>query len=400
MMQQMADRLLIGLFIGLLFVMALWFVILPKGHFSELENRVLESRPAWSWQHLFTNQLTAQTERFVDDHFPLRSSWVKIKSTLEQWRLQQENNGIYKGKDGYLFEKFAAPDLELVRHYTEIISKFAFNHQDARIVFMLAPNSIGMYPERLPYLASTYPQDEVHAFIANVIAEGGLDHSHLSFIDGFEVLRPHAADDEPIYFRTDHHWTTCGAYWAYQAYAEQMGWQPLDEHDFEIKTVSQSFLGSYHTRSQFTRLKPDDIQIYIPRMPLRTDITIVDTGEIMDGLYAKQFLSKKDQYSYFLGGVHALLVLHNERPHIENNIQSGLENKNDFHMDKLLVIKDSYAHNFIPFLTHHVEEIHVIDIRYYNGKVSDYLREQDIKDVVFLFNTQSYVENHEIVKLR
>ncbi|MEG0473040.1 MAG: DHHW family protein, partial [Solibacillus sp.] len=168
---------------------------------------------------------------------------------------------------------------------------------------------------------------------------------------------------------------------------EQKGWQPLSQSDFLIETVSESFLGSYHTRSQFTGLTPDTIQTYTPRHPVHTEMYIADTDKTVASMYDESFLAKKDQYSYFLSGVHALMKLTTKL------------DPQQIAQEKLLVIKDSYAHNVLPFLTNHVPEIHVIDLRYYNGRIGDYLSENGIQDVLFLFNTATFVEDTALLKL-
>ncbi|MFJ5622869.1 DHHW family protein [Peribacillus loiseleuriae] len=378
-MKQKAERLLVLGFVGTLFLNALFFFILPHQRFSDLENRYLQGAPHLAWDNLLSKKYAEEAESFVTDHFPFRDKWVWIKSAAEQYRLQQENNGIYKGKDGYLFETFLEPDYTKIQQYTESVNQFASNHPEVNMTFMLAPTSIGLYPERLPWLAPSYSQKKVNRFIE--------DHmrNELTFIDGFDFLDSHASD--PIYYRTDHHWTTYGAYLAYVAYAEQKGWHSLSQKDFLIQTVSHSFLGSYHTRSQFNGLLPDTIQVYSPRDPIPTEMYIVDTNQTMTSMYDPSFLAKKDQYSYFLGGVHALMKLTTEL------------GSQQIEQDKLLVIKDSYAHSVIPFLTRHVPEIHVIDIRYYNGSIAEYLSKNEIKDVLFLFNTSTLVGDASLLKL-
>ncbi|KMY48681.1 DHHW family protein [Peribacillus loiseleuriae] len=378
-MKQKAERLLVLGFVGTLFLNALFFFILPHQRFSDLENRYLQGAPHLAWDNLLSKKYAEEAESFVTDHFPFRDKWVWIKSAAEQYRLQKENNGIYKGKDGYLFETFLEPDYTKIQQYTESVNQFASNHPEVNMTFMLAPTSIGLYPERLPWLAPSYSQKKVNRFIE--------DHmrNELTFIDGFDFLDSHASD--PIYYRTDHHWTTYGAYLAYVAYAEQKGWHSLSQKDFLIQTVSHSFLGSYHTRSQFNGLLPDTIQVYSPRDPIPTEMYIVDTNQTMTSMYDPSFLAKKDQYSYFLGGVHALMKLTTEL------------GSQQIEQDKLLVIKDSYAHSVIPFLTRHVPEIHVIDIRYYNGSIAEYLSKNEIKDVLFLFNTSTLVGDASLLKL-
>ena len=378
-MKQKTDRMLVVGFVATLFLVAITFFLMPVQRFSELENRYLQSAPQLTWDNLLSHTYAEEAESFVTDHFPFRGKWVGVKSAVEQLRLQQENNGIYKGKNDYLFEKFEAPDYAKVQQYTEAVKRFANKNPEVKTTFLLAPTSVGLYPERLPWLASVYSQAEVNQTIAEDVGD------HISFIDGFDFLSPHAS--ESIYYRTDHHWTTYGAYLAYVAYAQSMGWQPLSQNEFQIQTVSDSFLGSFHTRSQFIGVAPDSIQEYKPNKEVSTEMYIEDTGETLTSMYDPSYLEKKDKYSYFLGGVHSLM-----------KITSQLDPE-VVQQEKLLVIKDSYAHSVIPFLTQHVAEIHVIDMRYYNGSISEYMAQNDIKDVLMLFNTGTFVDNSALLKL-
>lgn len=379
MVKQKAERLLVFGFVGILFLITLLFFVLPHPRFSELENRYLQSAPRLTWDNLMSKKYAEDAESFITDHFPFRDKWLWIKSASEQSRLQQENNEIYKGKDGYLFEKFLEPDYTKVLRYIESVNQFSSDHPEVNMTFMLAPTSVGLYPGRLPAFAPSYSQKKVHQFVGNHM------QNKLTFINGFDFLSSHAS--ESIYYRTDHHWTTYGAYLAYVAYAEEKGWHPLAQKDFSIQTVSNSFLGSYHTRGQFNRLSPDTIEVYIPHNNPTTEVYVADTNKTLTSMYVTSYLTKKDKYAYFLGGVHALMTLTTE-----------LEPQ-QIAQEKLLVLKDSYAHSLIPFLTNHVPEIHVIDIRYYNGSISEYMSMNGIADVLFLFNTSTLVEETAFMKL-
>ena len=378
-MKNKAERLLVISFVGTLFVLSGLFFLLPHERFSELENRYLQRPPKLTLENVLSSNYATEAESYVTDHFPLRNHWLSVKSVSEQIRLQQENNGIYKGKDGYLFEKFLQPNYEKLQKYIEAVNRFTGKHPDVDTTFLLAPTSVGLYPERLPWLAPFYPQQKVNDFVGNQLDK------RITYLNGFDFLRPHAS--ESIYYRTDHHWMTYGAYLAYVTYAKEQGWQPLAQDDFLIEQVSNSFLGSYHTRGQFQGLVPDTIEAYFPRKSVATEVYIADTNETWPTMYDESFLDKKDQYAYFLGGVHALMTIKSDldAQHIEQ--------------DKLLIIKDSYAHNVIPFLTNHIPEIHVIDIRYYNGSVSDYMADNGIQDVLYIFNTSTFVEDSSLLKL-
>ncbi|MGO4548871.1 DHHW family protein [Paenibacillus sp. 2TAB23] len=378
----MTDRIYVWGFVALLFTMSLLFFLLPIQAFSDVENRTLQKAPKLTWDNLWSKTFSDESESYVTDHFPFRNQWVWTKSMLEQLRLQQENNGIYKGADGYLFEKLSAPAYAEIKEYAAAVQLYAQNHPNANMTFMLAPTSIGLYPERLPWLAEAYPQDEINRFIGKQV------QGSLTFMDGFDFLDSAAHSDKPIYYKTDHHWTTYGAYLAYAAYAKQMGWTPAAESDFAIETITDSFLGSYHTRSQFSGVKPDAIEAYKDKSGIQTDMYIADMDQTVNSMYDPSYLAKKDKYSYFLGGVHALITLHSKLP------------ANQAQLDKMLVIKDSYAHSFLPFLTQHVQDIHVIDIRYYNGSISDYMAENGIEDVLMLFNTTTFSGERNLLKLK
>lgn len=380
-MNNNADRLTIAGFIASLLVMSLLFWILPKEEFSDTENRVLQKKPQWSWDQLWSKQLSEQTELYLSDHFPFRDQWVALKSGMEQLRLQQENNGIYKGKHGYLLERFEKPDYDMLQQFTNAVKQFAAKHPQTNMTFMLAPTSVGIYPERLPWLASVYSQATVNEYVGDQLG------NRLGYINGFDFLSPAEHGQTPIYYRTDHHWTTYGAYLAYTAYAEHMGWNAKEPKEFNIETVTDSFLGSYHTRSQFIGVQADSIERYVPKHPVNFSMYIADTDQTVSGLYDNSYLETKDKYSYFLGGVHALMTIHSDISPAEADQQ------------KLLVIKDSYAHSVLPFLALHVPEIHVMDLRYYNGNVGEYMEQNEIKDVLMLFNTSTFVENRELLKL-
>ncbi|WP_332651253.1 DHHW family protein [Lysinibacillus sp. 54212] len=374
-----AERLLILGFVGSMFLIPLLFFLLPQQRFSELENRYLQRAPQLTWDNIISNTFAEESELFITDHFPFREKWLWLKSASEKVRLQQENNDIYFGRDGYLFQVFEEPDFTEVLKNIESVNAFERSFPNVNMTFMLAPTSIGLYPERLPWLAPSYPQREVHRFI----------HQHmdneLAFIDGFDFLTRHAA--QSIYYRTDHHWTTFGAYLAYTAFAEHKGWQEFSQEDYQIRTVSESFLGSYHTKGQFIVVKPDTIEQYIRKEAVKTSMYIADSDQTFSSMYDSRFLKKKDQYSYFLGGVHALMKLKTEL------------SPQRMEQEKLLVIKDSFAHSVLPFLTEHVAEIHVIDLRYYNGSIHQYIADNEIKDVLFLFNTTSITNDTSLLKL-
>ncbi len=367
-------------FLAIIVSLFLLLLISPVKSFSDTENRVLQGMPEISLQRIVSKQFTKQMETFIADQFPFRDQWVAVKSSLQQLRGQKENNGIYKGSDGYLLEKFQKPDFVKIQKYLDAINKMAVNNEKVNITFLLAPTSVGIYPEKLPAFAGVFPQSEINRMVGDRLAD------LITYIDGFDFLS--STSPELLYYKTDHHWTTYSAYLAYREFCERQGWagRPLEE--FNIETVSNSFLGSYHTRSQFTGIDPDAIQVYLPKNAPEMSLYIADKAGTYQSWYFAEFLHKKDQYAYFQGGVHSLM-----------QISSKLD-KDAVKQEKLLVIKDSYSHSVLPFLALDIPFIDVIDIRFYNGSIRQYIEDNGITDVLLLFNTSTFVESQDMIKLQ
>jgi len=189
--------------------------------------------------------------------------------------------------------------------------------------------------------------------------------------------------EQSIFYKTDHHWTTNGAYYAYQVLGKQMGFEPKIKEDFRIETVTNDFYGSLYSKSGYRHMKPDSSKLYLPEDNGRNSVEYVDEQQRSDSLYVMDNLKKKDKYTVFLNGNHGLIKI----------ATSNRKGK------KLLVIKDSYANSFLPFLTQHFQEIYVIDLRYYEGDIKKLIQEQQIHDMLLLYNVQTFFEDPSIQAL-
>lgn len=183
-----------------------------------------------------------------------------------------------------------------------------------------------------------------------------------------------------MYYKTDHHWTSFGAYYAYKKYMESKNIIPNDESYYNIVKVSNSFKGTSQTKV-LSYDKSDDIYLFLKNENLT--INYVNENKITNSLYNYDYLDKKDKYSIFLDNNHALIEIEN------------FENENS-----ILVIKNSYANSFIPFLTSHYKNIYVIDLRYYNKSVSDFVKSKNIDNVLILYNLNNLYDDMSILKLR
>jgi len=374
-------------FIAMLALLLLLLFILPKSAFSYVENRQLQHELSWSWGSILDKSFSSQAEKFVADQFPWREQWVSLKAFAEQSRGMTVNNGILNGKQHYLFEPMEEPDWGEVEQYVDIVNQFINKFPQLHSTLLLAPTSVELYSQLLPAYATSYSQAETADFIKNRFT------AKAAFIDGISLFQPLTDAEKPIYYRNDHHWSSYGAYYAYAAYMKALHIQPLTLEQFEATIVSTTFRGSYHTKGQFYGTVPDTIERYDSGY-ITSKVTIHDDGSTMNELYAPSFLSEKDQYNYYLGGVHALMTIENELT--DKAVEAG----HNFSIDSMLIIKDSYAHALIPFLSQHVKTIYVVDPRYYNGSLEQYVNEHDIDELLLVYNIPTFVKERSLINLK
>ncbi|MDW7657418.1 MAG: DHHW family protein [Bacillota bacterium] len=340
--------------------------IRPDVVFSEQENRYMELRPVFTWQDLVSGRYGRQLELWMTDQIAGRDQWVGYKAELMRLIGFKENRGIYFGRDQYLIQKFSRPAEDELQEVIQGILHLQQLLPDIPVIFLLAPTSAAIYPDKLPKLATT---DDQTAFIEAVRASLS---DAVTFVDVLLALQQKS--NEAIYFKTDHHWTMRGAFYAWQSWQHQSG-QPVPSfEDYQIEHVTQSFFGTSFSRAGLYRLQPDMIEVFRPNQAVPVKVSFGNSDKIRDSLYNETFLSKKDKYSYFLDGNHPLLVIRTERPDRMTDDR------------RIMVIKNSYANCLIPFLTRDYDEIHVIDLRFNQSNLAQYARDNAIDEILYLYD--------------
>ena len=362
--------------LAFLILMGIIGVFMPDKKASEMENRILAQKPIFTWKDLKNGKFTSKYEEYITDQFPFRDLWVSVKSNTERILQKKDNKNVYLGKEGYLLQKPEALDKELLSKNIDAINKFADNNRDLKTYFLLAPNSVEILKDKLPPFANTYDQYSVINDIKSSLKP------NVNFVDIYDDFKQHK--EEYIYYKTDHHWTSLGAYYAYNKLGSIMEYKPLAIKDFDIDKVTDEFYGTLYSRGNFTFIKPDSIHLFKSKGDSSVKVEYLDDEKESNNLYEPKHLKTKDKYSVFLDGNHALTT-------IKTDLNNG---------KKLLVLKDSYAHSLVPFLTNHYEEIHMIDLRYFNMPVQQYMKEYDIKEVLLLYNFLSFTEDNSVIKLK
>lgn len=364
------DRFICALFCLFFGLGGVLLFALPHRDFSPEENRVLAQAPVFSARALLSGVYMQEAERFLADQFPFRDGWVAAKAYAERFSGRRENNGVYFCAGDTLIPRFEAPDESRVEKNYALVDTFA-QSTGVPVYLALIPGKASVWADRLPKGA---PGADEFTYL-----QQGM-RSAAQFVPAYTVLMEHRSEE--IYYRTDHHWTGLGAYYAYTALAQTMGFDPVALSAYDATVVADDFYGTAYSTSGVRWVRPDSILRYVPDDGIT--VTGYDPTEPVPGaLYLPDRLEGKDKYQYFLGGVQPRCVI--TTPHID--------------APKLLLVRDSYADGMAPFLTAHFSEIHLIDPRYYRASLAQYIQDNDIDAAVVMYSMANFTTDGNLFVL-
>lgn len=368
-MEKTFAALILAVWVGLVAVN----IVVPNQDFSVLENRFLSKLPTFSLETLVSGEYMQKMDEYINDHFIARDVWVSVKTTSEYLIGKRESNGVFIGK-GALQPSLTDPDEKAVNRNIEGIQSFVKQY-GLPSSLMIIPSSSEIQKDKHPPYAQVFDQkafiNEVYARLSGVVSP----------IDAYGALAREAG--EYIYYKTDHHWTTDGAYAAYASACEALGIPVRPYEEFAVQQVSDSFYGTLYSKSGFRFVSPDTIKAVSLNQTKKYSVTTATAPKEYDSIYFKEFLDKKDKYSYFLGTNEALVT-------IETNAGTG---------KSLLVFKDSYAHSFVPFLMGDYDRITLVDMRYLNAGLG-IVKVEDYDQALFLYSVDVFSHQSDIGKLR
>lgn len=365
--------------------MTIWVVIViinfvwPKQVFSEEENRMLATIPRFSFEKFVNGDYLNGVNDYINDHFAFRNFYLKLNSWWEVSVMgKEENNSVYIGKDGYLFEKFEYTDKEKenANDNVEVISHFANKMKEQKIptYFVLVPNSIYINSDKLPNDTEVPNQEE----IINQIYSKTENTRNINVVENLKKENK----NKQLYFKTDHHINSNGAYVIYKEYCKASNIPVKKMSDFKRITISNEFLGTFDSKAQLLNQQPDELFVYKNENNTNIKEAIYDK-QTTNSIFNEEYLKGKDKYSYFLNGNNSLAI-------IKTNVNNG---------KKLLVIKDSYAHILSQFLCQNYSEVHFLNPRYTNFDYIEYAKENKITDVLFLYNVSTFAQDTNLEKI-
>ena len=372
--QRKVQEKLVGIiFILTLFLFLIINVIVPDREKSVQENRMLATKPKFRLSSLISGDYDEKFEAYMDDQFVGRDMWRKLKVTVDRIGGSRLENGVYIGTNGQLLEQIEVADENHLAANIKAIKSFSESQKKIPVRMMLVPDAANVLNHSLPALAKPEDQTQMFSMVRKDLGDS------VEWIDVSTELNKHKT--EKIYYKTDHHWTTLGAFYAFQAAAPSLGIEGDLSGKYVSHAVSNSFNGMLASKSGVNLGEKEQIDIYVPTEE-DTDLIVdyVDEGKRSTSLYDSSKLKEKDQYTVFLGGNSSLLDI--------RTVSTSTK--------RLLLVKDSFANSFIPFLTPYYREIVVVDPRYYSGTINDLMDSYRISEVLFLYSGNTFFKDNNI----
>lgn len=367
-------------FLIFIFGMAVWFLLNPKSEYSSSEKRYLQQFPEISVNKVLDGSFGTEFESYFADQFPARSFWVGLNAYYTLDTGNNGANGVYNCNNGYLINKPVSTNNKLEKNVSAIV-KFK-NLIDVPVTVMFAPSTGYVTDNVLPAVHDKYNDDNYFEQTSKTLSENGI-----AFTDLRKTFKEAYADGNQLYYKTDHHWTTLGAYTAYQKLCEQLNINPASKEKFDIKSYG-GFYGTTYSTSGFWFTQPDSIQIW--DNPENTDKNIkvkISEGTNTDefgSMYFYNHLDEDDKYPVFIDGNHALTEITN------SNAKGGT----------ILLVKDSFSHSLAPFLAENYSKIILVDMRYYKMSVSQIVEQEKPEQVVFLYGIDNIATDTDLVWIK
>lgn len=384
-LKKLTELLTVVLFCATIASLSLAFVLLPDREFSEQENRNLASFPAPDAEAFFSGAFGREMNVYFADQFPLRDVFVKLKGASELGLLKGENNGVL-----YSYDQLAVKEFDAYKSILEITENTDRIHIDSVKAQIDNLEKLGkaatlpvvtlIPPRTIDVTDGVFGYDRPDGDLPYDLARSALTGT-AGYVDLLTLMREKFEANEYVYYRTDHHWTTLGAYYAYQEVMRALGKADriIPKDAFEIEQTAD-FSGTTAARANFPFCRKDVLELW--HLPDDAEYEVVADGEPLGGFYARDYLAKSDKYAVFLDGTHNLTTV----------------KKQGEERETLLVVKDSFANCLIPFLAREYD-ILAVNIHTVNA-VSAAAEQYGADAILIVCNGENLITTGDLGKLK
>ena len=380
-------------FVLLLCAFSLAFWLIPDREFSSRENRALQTLPRMDAQTLLSGELSRTFNDYFADQFPARDLLVSLKGGLELLAAKGENNGILLGSDGQLAKRLFALartdgenaedsdvlDFSHIQNAAEGINRAAEN-VDVPLTVFLTGRTVDVAASAFLYSGGS--SDQMLQILRETV------NDDVKYLDLVPAYRARYESGEYVYYRTDHHWTTLGAYYAYCDIMKSFGMENdvIPAENFQKETVSTKFWGTFAAASGFHFVGADSIELWL--LGNEDDFLVTADGRPLDGgLYNRAHLAGNDKYSVFLDGTHDVVTV---------------TKKDGENRPTLAIFKDSFANAVAPFLAQHFDLVlyNLSSPRTDYTDITAYTKACDADAALVLYTLGNVIETDKINRLR
>ncbi len=371
--RRLPELLPMMIFCGFIFAMAIGYLLLPKEEYSPQEKKKLVSFPCAAPEQILNGTFQSELDTFLSDHIPGRLFYAGLSADYELCSGRNGSKGIYLGADNTLYPAPAAEG-NLLKN-AGFIKEYA-EDSDIPVYMTVIPSAGAIQEQGLPLVHESYRDRELIDSFRQALGD------KVIFTDVYDHFKE-AAAETPLYYRTDHHWNSRGAFEGYQMLCTALGKTPLKREDFSVETVD-GFYGTSYSKSALWLTPPDSVELWSDKAqsPQAVQVEIIDGEDRKTGnsYFFREQLANDDKYPVFLDGNHSLVRITNQ------DAPDGC----------LVVVKDSYAHALVPFLSRHYRTIVMADLRYYKKDISALAEQEGADGVLFLYSLTNLSEDNNL----
>lgn len=367
-------------FLAFIFGMGIWFLFGSKSNYSSSEKRYLQQFPEVTAESISNGEFSKKFESYFADQFPERKLWVGMNAYYNLDIGNNGSSGVYNCKDGYLINVPVSKDNRINKNIG-VVADFA-KSVDVPVTVMFAPSTGYVADDVLPAVHNSYNDDIYFESISKK-----LEQDNINFVDLRKTFKDEYKKGNQLYYKTDHHWTTLGAYTAYTQLCGSLNITPAQKDMFKVETYD-NFYGTTYSTSGFWLTPPDKIELW--KNPDNTEeninVKVADGDKVKESgsLFFEEHLKEDDKYPVFIDGNHAVSEITNK------NAKGGT----------LVMIKDSFAHSMAPFLAENYSRIVMVDMRYYKQSVSQLVKDEKADNVIVLYGIDNFATDTDIVWLK
>lgn len=342
---------------------------------SAQEQRNLQQIPTFSISSWFHKDYQNDVRSYLQDQLPARDRLFKTKVKFEHKLGKTHFADVWIGKNDMLFQDPVLIGEQSYKDHIDLLERIKKKY-DMPMRVMLVPNKAVIYRDNVSPLMSYTDQMRWLYDFNNM-----LNRIDIQTVSLFDTLSKH--QDEPMYFNTDHHWTSEAAYYAFEDYYKQF-LSDQKKAKYDTYTIANDFYGSLAKRSGYQSGKPDTITIKPLHDPdFSYVVTYVEEQVKKSTVYDLNKAKSNNPYEVFFGGNHARI-----------DIDTTSDQKTS-----LLILKDSYANAFIPYLLPYYSKITVIDPRYYNDDIDQLMKDRKVDEMLCLYNFNTFFQDASLYEL-